>query len=208
MLSVNIILLIVIVGASFYAWNKDSIFQNWLMIPYKVKNNKQWYRFITSGFIHKDHMHLAFNALTLYMMGSYVEAVYTRVNYGAFNYVALFLLGVIVSDIPTFLKQKDNPAYSALGASGGVSAVVFAFIILFPTIKLNLFFLPIGIPGFIFGGIYLIYSHQMAKKSIDHINHDAHLYGSLFGAVYTLLTVEGAFTDYFLYGIGGIMNWR
>lgn len=206
--SINTILLIAIVGASFLAWNNSTIFQKWLMIPYQVKHAKQWYRFITSGFIHSDYIHLGFNAFVLYSFGSLVEQIYSRSYLGSFGYLLLFLVGVIVADIPTYLKHKDNPSYSALGASGGVSAIVFASILLFPNVPLSLIIIPFfELPGFIFGIMYLIYSHFMSKRSIDNINHDAHLYGSLFGIVFTLLTIKGAFKDYFLYGPFGIMHW-
>jgi membrane associated rhomboid family serine protease len=131
-------------------------------------------------------MHLFFNAFTFYFFGRAVEEIFVALfpGKGLLFFVLLFLLGVVVSDIPTFLKHRHNPGYNSLGASGGVSAVVFAYILFMPTAKLMLIFLPIPIPGFILGALYLIYSYYQSKNSTDHINHDAHLYGALFGLVY------------------------
>jgi len=207
MITVNTVLLVLIVGASFYAWNNQHIMSKWIFNPYTVSTQKQWYRFITSGFIHRDYMHLGFNAYALYAFGGIVEQVYATTRWGVLAYVCLFVFGVIVSDVPTFLKHKNNPGYNALGASGGISAVVFASILLFPKIELGIIFIPFfKLPGFLFGALYLIYSHFMSKKQLDSINHDAHLYGALFGVLFTLLSVKNAFFAYFLYGPFGILG--
>jgi len=207
MLSINNILLVLIVIASIYAWNNPYVMSKWIFNPYDVSRHKQWYRFITSGFIHKDYMHLGFNLYALYAFGTGVEQIYGTSIFGVFGYLLLFILGVIASSIPTFLKHKNNPAYNSLGASGGISSVVFACIFLAPKMKLNLILIPFfKLPGFAFGALYMIYSHFMAKKQIDNINHDAHLYGALFGILFTLLYIENVFFDYFLNGRYGILN--
>ena len=105
---------------------------------------------------------------------------------GSVLYIAFYLLGIIVSDIPTYLKKRHTPNYSALGASGGVSAVVFSSILFYPMADLCLYAI-LCLPGFIWGAIYLIYSYYSGKKAGDHINHDAHLYGALFGIIFTIL---------------------
>lgn len=107
----------------------------------------------------------------------------------------MYLLGIIVSDIPSFIKHKDAPYYNALGASGGVSSLLFSFIIFDPTQDLCLYGL-LCFPGFIWGALYIVYSFYMGKKGQDNINHDAHLYGGLFGIVFTIIAVPGVIPNF------------
>lgn len=101
-------------------------------------------------------------------------------------YLVLYFGGMVVADIPSYLKNKNNYQYRSLGASGAVSAVVFAGIVFYPTMKMGFFFIPPVIPAYIFGPLYLIYCIYAAKKSGDNINHDAHLWGALFGLVFPI----------------------
>ncbi len=172
---------------SYAAWQSTSLFQRLVHVPYLVKRKSQYYRLLTSGFIHANYMHLLFNMLTLYFFGDLVATllqVNTRLN-GELLFLGLYLGGIVVSDIPTLLRHKDHSQYSSLGASGGVSAVVFSYIAIQPTQSLCLFFI-LCLPGFVLGILYLMYSWYMAKNPQDHINHEAHLYGALFGLLYTL----------------------
>jgi len=155
--------------------------------PYKIAKRKQYYRFITSGFIHKDWMHLIFNMFTLYFLGEFVEE-YFKYNFMDSYFIVyplFYLSAIVVSSIPTFFKHREHPYYNALGASGGVSSLVFSFILIAPTVPLCLFGI-LCLPGFILGALYLIYSIHMGKKTLDHVNHDAHLYGALYGIIFTI----------------------
>src|SRR5882762_5760050 len=115
---------------SLLAMNKERMMQNLMMNPYRIKRNKEYYRFLTSGVIHIDHVHLLFNMLSFYFFGTFIERIFSLVvgASGGFYFIALYLLAIIVSDLPTYFKQKDNPQFNSLGASGGVAAVIFAFI--------------------------------------------------------------------------------
>jgi membrane associated rhomboid family serine protease len=197
--NITLIVIIITCVASFYAWNNPEVYRKWMMNPYRVKNNNEYYRFITSGFIHADYMHLFFNMYSLYLFGRIAESYI-----GALNLVLLFLLGIIVSDLPTYFKYKNSSHYNSLGASGGVSSVIFASILIDPIGDLGLLFLPITIPGFIFGVLYLIYCYYMAKRGQDNINHDAHFYGALFGIVYTAVL----FPDTLPMFLHQVLNWR
>lgn len=148
-----------------------------ILTPYWVERKNEYYRFITSGFIHKDYQHLIFNMISLYFFGYIVEAWL-----GTGLYIALYILAIIVSDIPTYLKQKNNSGYASLGASGGVSAVIFASILLHPINLILIYFIPM--PAIVFGVLYLAYSYYMDKQSRDNVNHSAHLYGALFGLAF------------------------
>lgn len=188
-MSITLALIILTVAASYYAWKNTHIQYRWMMTPYEIQRDKSYYRFITSGFIHADGMHLFFNMFTLFFFGDVVEQSFRAIygsTVGSVLYIAFYLLGIIVSDIPTYLKKRHTPNYSALGASGGVSAVVFSSILFYPMADLCLYAI-LCLPGFIWGAIYLIYSYYSGKKAGDHINHDAHLYGALFGIIFTIL---------------------
>ena len=187
-MSITLIIIIITVIASFYAWKNPHIQHKWIFSPYIVSTNNEYQRFVTSGFIHADQMHLLFNMFTLYFFGELIESVYQHYfgNFGLVLFVLLYIAGIVISDIPTFIKHKNDPHYRALGASGGVAAVVFSSIMFFPLNKIYIFGI-IGIPGFILGILYIIYSFYQGKKMADNINHDAHLYGAAFGIVFSVI---------------------
>lgn len=174
----------------------------WIMNPFTTNRNRQWWRFVTSGFIHSNYMHLGFNLLVMHSFGGQVLYVFSQPNYfgkaGPIFYLLLFVLGVIVSDIPTYFRNKDNPAYNSLGASGGVSSIVFAFVMLFPMSKLGLLFVPFfKLPAFVFATLYMIYSHYQRKRGMDNINHSAHIWGSIFGVVFISVLRPESLLDFF-----------
>lgn len=205
-LSVTLIFIIITVAASFYAWSNQTVFNKWILNPYTVHRRKEYHRFITSGLIHNDSMHLLFNMIALYSFGTGVEQIfgYYFGGLGIVLYILLYLFGIIISDIPTYLKHKNHAYYNSLGASGGVSSVVFSFILFDPMRELMLLILPIPMPGFIFGGLYMFYSYYQAKRGGDFINHDAHLYGALFGIVFSILIMPPVIVSFFQQ----ILNWR
>ncbi|HLP51328.1 MAG TPA: rhomboid family intramembrane serine protease [Chitinophagales bacterium] len=187
----NITILIVAVTCiiSFLAFNNLQLVENLVFYPYRIWRNKEYHRFISCAFIHGDGMHLLFNMFALYSFGAYVENGFEQIYEmnGHVLYVIMYFGTVITADMWNLFKQKDNPNYRSLGASGGVSAVVFAFILMNPFGKLYLFFIPIGIPAFIFGPLYLAYCIYMDKRGGDNIGHMAHFTGSLFGFVFPII---------------------
>ncbi|PRY15014.1 membrane associated rhomboid family serine protease [Pontibacter ummariensis] len=204
-MSVTIILIIITVGISLYAWQNESLMHKWIFQPYAVQRDNSWYRFITSGFLHADFTHLLFNMFTFYFFGQAVEQTFIYV-FGPLTGILLFLLiylgGIIVSDIPTFLKHRNDPPYRALGASGGVSSVVFSSILFYPTQDICLYGL-LCIPGFILGVLYIMYSYFSGKRMGDNINHDAHLYGAVYGFLLSIVLVPRALPLFF----EQISNW-
>lgn len=188
-MSITILLIIVIVGISIWAWSNPEILYKFILNPYTIHRRGEWYRMLSAGFIHADYAHLGFNMFSLYFLGEAVEMYFKYIfgDKGAIFYLLLFLLGVIFGNIPDTSRKKNNPDYNALGASGGVSSVVFAFIILSPLTKLSIMFIPIGIPAWIFAILYVAYSNYMAKRQLDNIGHTAHLWGALWGVVFVIL---------------------
>lgn len=187
--SITIILIVISVAASLYAWNKPEVMYKWIFNPYSVYTKKEYWRFVTSGFIHQDYMHLFFNMFTLYFFGSVIEQYYAVLfggTTGIILFVGMYLVAIVISDVATYIKHRNDPSYNSLGASGGVSAIVFSAIMFDPTSNIYLFGL-IGIPGFILGALFLLYSYQRSKQMRDRINHDAHLYGALFGVIFTII---------------------
>lgn len=180
-------IIIITAGISLYAMNQRIVLSKFMMNPYMVTNRGQYYRLLTSGLIHADFAHLLFNMFSLYFFGINLEYIFSVIfgSLGPVYFIALYLLGIIVSDLPTLLKHRNNPGYNSLGASGAVSAVIFACILFDPLADLLLYFIPVK--GFIFAAIYLIYSYISSKRSRDGINHDAHLYGALFGILFCIV---------------------
>jgi len=174
---------------SFIALQNRAIFDKYLFNSYQTYNGKQLYRIISHAFLHADYNHLLFNMLTLFFFGDYVESVFKMYfgKPGISYYMLLYFLAIVFSTIPSIIKHRNNQFYNAVGASGAVSAVLFSYILLDPFGKIYIFFIPIGIPAFIFGPAYLIYSAYMAKKGIDNIGHDAHLWGAVFGFIFPLI---------------------
>lgn len=150
--------------------------------PYRVVREHSWYELITSGFLHANFGHLFVNMFTLYFFGQIMEY-----RLGPVYFLALYLTAMIVAGIPSVIKYKDNPDYATLGASGAVSGVLFAYIYLYPLRSIYLLFIPIPIPAFVFGILYLAYSMYESKQERGKINHEAHIAGALWGIVYLLV---------------------
>lgn len=187
-LNLTLILIIITAVSSYYGWNKPEIQNKWMFNPYAIYHRKQYYRFLTSGFIHSNTMHLVFNMIALYFFGGSIERIYISIfgQMGIVFYLITYLAGIVIANLKTYFKHKDSSYYNSLGASGGVASILFASILYQPTVGICLYFV-ICLPAFLIGAIYLLYSLYSGKKMSDNINHDAHLYGSLFGILFTVL---------------------
>lgn len=189
MLTITVIIVILTVLISISAFNNEKTMNDLIFYPPAVTHRKQYYRFISSGFIHADVAHLAFNMLSLYLFGRFVEEKFAEIfgdTLGKTLYLAMYFCALVVSLLPTYLKHKYNSQYRSLGASGAVSAVVFAGLLIAPYVEVGFFFIPPFIPGFVFGPLYLIISAYLERKGQDNINHSAHIWGALFGIIFLL----------------------
>lgn len=192
-------IMFITVAISVYALSNESIFAKLRFNAYDVKHGNQWYRFFTYGLVHAGYLHLAVNMLVLYSFGAIVERFFKIYfpDKAGFYYILLYVFGLILSVIPAFGKHKNDVFYNAVGASGAISAVLFSSILLYPTGKIFFFFIPIGIPAPLFGVLYIAYEYWMSKNSRDNIGHDAHLWGAIFGLVFTVALKPGLVTLFF-----------
>lgn len=192
MITVTIVILAITCIVSFTAFSNEKIMEDLIFYPPAVTNQNQWYRFITSGFIHADILHLAFNMYSFYLFGRIVEEAFIQIfgDKGKILYIFLYIIALVVCLLPTYLNNKDNYYYRSLGASGAVSAVIFAGIFIFPTMKMGLFLIPVMVPGFVFGPIFLLLSAYLAKSGRGNINHSAHIWGGVFGIVFLIICCQ------------------
>lgn len=184
-MNITLIIILVTCGVSFMAWNNKVLYDKLIFNPYSIFHRNEWYRLFSGALLHADIPHLVINMFVLFSFGSFIEQVYELyIPGGLAMYVAMYILSVAAANIKTLIENKNNVWYNAVGASGAVSAVVFAFVLFAPIEKI-LFFGIIPIPAFLYGLLYLVYSQYMAKKGTDNIGHDAHFFGAVFGFVFT-----------------------
>lgn len=194
---ITVIILAITILVSVVALNRPILHANLLFNPYTIHTRSQYHRFLTSGFIHSGWVHLGFNMFTFFFFGQNVEFIYGRIlgEEGQMAFLGLYLGAIVVSDLPSYFRYKHQPGYSSLGASGGVSAVVFASILFMPLNPICLYGF-VCIPGFILGILYIIYSYYQGKSMSDNINHQAHLVGAGFGIFYSLVLNPSALSSF------------
>ncbi|MDE1192256.1 MAG: rhomboid family intramembrane serine protease [Arachidicoccus sp.] len=210
---ITLIIIIVTCIVSFMAFSNGSIIERLIFYPPAISQQNQWYRFFSCGLIHADMGHLFFNMFCFYSFGKFVESAFSEMfgnGIGEFLYLLMYISALLICLLPSYFKNKNNYSYRSLGASGAVSAVVFASIILSPTSKIGILFLPVGAPAFIFGILYLIISAVLDKRGAGGINHSAHIYGGLYGIVF-LIIMSKLFSQYdvingFIFQVRGYLS--
>ncbi len=188
-MSITLIIIALNLIISYQAFQNHQFFERWADRPYAVAHARQYERWLTSGFVHGNWLHFGINMFVLWQFGSVVEDTFISLAgplSGRIRYVTIYLIILVASSIPTYLKQKENPAYSSVGASGAVSGILFSYVLFYP---LNLLYLYGIIPiyGIVAAIAYLAYSSWASRRGDDHINHDAHLYGAISGLLLTIL---------------------
>lgn len=168
---------------SFMAFNNRQLLDSLILWPPAVQKG-QYYRLLSYGLIHADGTHLLFNMFTLFFFGRAMEPLYTGLL-GPFGFAVFYVLGLLVSILPTWLANRNNAGYRSLGASGAVSAVLFAYILIAPWSLIYLYFIPV--PAILFAVAYIAYSIYMDRKGGGNINHSAHLWGAAYGVVFTII---------------------
>lgn len=200
-LSITLIIIIATVSVSLYANGKPVLYSKLVFNPYQVTNRKEWYRIFSHALIHDQQniFHLFFNMYVLYSFGNFAENMLKNLlgGLGGVFYIFIYVGGIFVATLPALIKHKDNYNYNSVGASGAVSAVLFATIAFVPLSGgIGIMFLPFSIPPIIFGGLYVAYEMYMQKRGGTKIAHDAHIWGAGFGFLFTLLFAPGALSNF------------
>lgn len=191
------LILLATVIASIIGLYRPAFLARAMLRPYRLFRHREYDRLLTSAFVHADAGHLIFNLITFYFFAFPLER-----RIGSIRFAILYLLGMVLSEIGTCLKHRNDPAYASLGASGAILAVLFASIVYFPTQSLFLLPIPIPIPAPLFAVGYLAYSFYQSRQNVGQINHDAHIGGALTGLAFVALTEPSAFRrllEYVLY---------
>lgn len=201
-MSITISFILITISISFYALKSSDVMYKLIFSPSIVYRRKEFYRFLSSGFIHADFSHLLFNMFAFYSFGEALEMTY-RYYYGERGrilFIILYLGGLVISNIPSFLKHKNDSNYYSLGASGGVDAVVFSCILYSPASPICLFYV-ICLPSFMFGILYIMYTIYLGKNNYrSRINHWAHLSGAIFGLIFNII-LEPKIVLFFIYQV-------
>ena len=192
---VNVAIIAVTCIVSFMAFSNPQLLQRLILWPPAITRGREYWRLATCGLIHADPPHLLFNMITLYFFGASIERFYTQ-HTGVLGYLLFYVGGLVVSSLPSWQRHRDDAGYRSLGASGAVSAVLFAFILWHPWTTIYVFVVPI--PAIVYAVLYLAYTIYMDRQRVGRINHSAHLWGAIYGVVLTILiepSVAGAFVQ-------------
>jgi membrane associated rhomboid family serine protease len=190
MVSVTVGIVILTCLISIAAFNSSKIIDELIFWPPAISMRHQYYRFITCGLIHADFIHLLFNMFTLYFFGQGLEVLYRgELGLQPYYYPILYITALIASNIPSYLKRKDDYNYRSLGASGAVCAVMFAVILIRPWEQVRVYGIPM--PSILYAALFLAFSVYMSKRGGDNVNHDAHLWGSAYGVLFTIAVHPG-----------------
>jgi membrane associated rhomboid family serine protease len=182
-MSTTLIIIAVTAVISFLGFSNPNLVRQLILWPPALDRDRQYYRLVTYGLIHADPQHLLFNMLTLYFFGRVMEQLYDS-YLGVLGFAIFYVGGLIVSILPTYLRNRNNPRYHSLGASGTVSAVLFAYILIQPWSTILVLFFPM--PAIIYAVAYLAYTFYMDRQRVDNINHSAHLWGAAYGIIFTV----------------------
>ncbi|MEZ4800149.1 MAG: rhomboid family intramembrane serine protease [Flavobacteriales bacterium] len=195
---ITIVIIIATLLISWQAFNNSSLFEKFLFNPYAVKHRKEYYRLFSHMLVHTDWIHVGFNMYVFYSFGTFMEQVFKRkygMQEGSLLFIALYILGGLVATLPAMRKHVDNYGYNAVGASGAVSAVIMAFMVMFPTMQIRMFF-AIPMPAYVGVLIFFGLEHYLQRKGRTNIAHDAHIYGALFGILFIFILDSHALVNF------------
>lgn len=189
----TLILIAVTCGISIHCFGNRRLLESLLFWPPAVARG-EFHRFVTHGFVHADGQHLLFNMITLFFFGQAVAPFFER-YVGAAGFMLFYLAGIAVAILPSYLRHRNDPRYRSLGASGAVSAVLFAYILMAPWSIIYVFVVPV--PAILFAAAYTAYSFYAGRQGTDNVNHSAHLWGGAYGVI-VALAIEPGLWGHFL----------
>ena len=181
---VTYVLIGVTVLVSWQAFNNRALLERLILWPPAIKRYRQYDRLLTHGFIHADTTHLLFNMITLFFFGRAIEPAFVE-RIGMVGYAAFYLSAIVMAIMPTYIRHANDPQYRSLGASGAVSAVLFSFVLFAPWSLIFVFFIPV--PAIVYAVLYIGYSIWMDRRGTDNVNHSAHLWGAVYGMLFTVM---------------------
>ncbi|HEV7122183.1 MAG TPA: rhomboid family intramembrane serine protease [Rhodanobacter sp.] len=181
---ITLVIIAITTIVSFLAFNNGRLMNDLILWPPAIARQREYYRLFTYGVVHADISHLLFNMFTLFFFGRAMEPFFTRML-GSLGFALFYIGGLVVSILPTYLKNRTNPNYRSLGASGAVSAVLFAYILLAPWQRIIVLVIPM--PAIVYAVLYTVYSIYMDRRGQGNINHSAHLWGAAYGVLFTIL---------------------
>jgi len=181
---ITLVIIAITCVVSFMAFKNSRLMNDLILWPPAIARQREYHRLVTYGVVHADFGHLLFNMITLFFFGRVMEGFYSA-RLGTFGFALFYIGGLVVSILPTYLKNRGNPNYRSLGASGAVSAVLFAFILLAPWSRIIVLVIPM--PAIIYAVLYTGYSIYMDRRGQGNVNHSAHLWGAAYGVIFTLL---------------------
>ena len=190
-LSITLVICIITVLVSIGAWNNQRIMDDLIFYGPSISLRRQWYRMLSQGLIHADGAHLICNMIAMYSFGTGLERAFSSDcvfgNLGKVMYIVLYVTALVAASIPDLMKHKDDYHFRSLGASGAVSAIIFASIVILPTVGVGIIFIPgVHIPGYLFAVLYLAISYYLDKRGGGNINHGAHMWGAIYGLLFTI----------------------
>lgn len=197
-MSITLLIIIITVLISYQAMENPAMKASLFFRPYDLAQRKEYYRALTSGFIHRDWIHLGVNMYVLWVFGEFVEHQFVALfgtMKGRIFYLLVYLATIVFAHTTSFIKHRNNPAYASLGASGGVSGILVIFVLFAPWATLLLFFI-IPMPAIVAAIGYLVYSSWASKNAHDNIGHDAHIDGALFGFWFAILLKPSLFSQF------------
>jgi membrane associated rhomboid family serine protease len=192
----GLILIAANLWVSYRGFNKPAFYQRFLFDVDRILIGKEYGRMITSGFLHVGWLHLIFNMLTLYAFSEALE-----VYMGTGPFLLVYFAALLAGNLFSLFVHRNHGDYTAVGASGAVSGIMFAFITLFPTMEIGLFGLPLHIPGWTYGVLYVFISILGMRNRWGNIGHEAHLGGAVIGALIAILLYPTMAMDNILYTV-------